>query len=123
MTETREVQGKAHASSKGILGSKGENILSQAPIKGPHELQTNLSLKCPDCGSRELRKSGLASRADGSKVQRLRCLDCNYRFRPDRAKEIKSLNAIAEDRQVCVPLVRGTKNLILQQWKTDPLRE
>ncbi len=74
---------------------------------------TDKALDCPECGSRELRKSGLAARADGSKIQRWLCLDCGFRFRPDHAdrlKGFKEVGAIGGNRQVCV-ILQETKNL------------
>ena len=97
-----------------------ESQLQPLDVLGKADVFSKAPLKCPECGSSELRKSGKAQRADGSRVQRYRCLDCNLRFRGDSAERLmqaysrntlfKQLDAIEGTRQVCA-ILQETKNL------------
>ena len=60
-----------------------------------------------------MRKSGKAKLSNDSKVQRFKCLDCDFRFREGYVspKSLRTKRFNTTDRQVCVQLVRGTKNL------------
>ena len=101
MTETREVQGKALASTKGILGStQSSDGFSglQAPPKEPHESTSNQtnnnparevphkkpSIQCPECEGKRLFKDGVDHNDDGTTTQRWLCRDCGMRFRAER---------------------------------------
>jgi integrase len=118
MAETREVQGKALASS-GILGIKQLNNREspelQAPPNGPHEI-TSAPLKCPECGSERLFKDGFRQLPTGEQIQRYRCADYGHRFSKHFPKQTLRLPQLhTSSSQVCV-LERGTKNL-------DPTQE
>lgn len=101
LTEAREVQGKALASSKGILGSMqpssgfsglqappkeplestGNQASSSSPAGGPHKKP---SIQCPECDSKRLFRDGVDHNDDGSTTQRWLCRDCGLRFRAER---------------------------------------
>jgi integrase len=140
MTATSEVQGKASASSKGILGSTQSSSKTaglQALPKEPHKPQHKNSPTCPECGGKRHYKDGVDHKEDGSTVQRWLCRDCGLRFRPERQPRskaslnsdllnfpmkippfpanksmvLKGVDGITVNRQVCVANARGAKNL------------
>jgi integrase/DNA-directed RNA polymerase subunit RPC12/RpoP len=53
----------------------------QAPAEKPlFQIEAKNGLRCPECGSTRLYKSGKRKLADGSAIQRYLCRDCCYRF-------------------------------------------
>ena len=63
------------------------------------------TLKCPSCGSSRIDKAGLRYLADGSTVQRYRCLKCSRRFSNNAYKMSLTNNGS----QICV--LKKAKNL------------
>ncbi len=116
MTATNEVQGKASASSKGILGStqpSSENGL-QTPPKEPHESQNQLSENipaCPECGSQRIFRDGFRRSPTGEPIQRYRCADYGHRFSKHYpTKTLRAQRCNTTNRQVCV-ILEEAKNL------------
>jgi integrase/DNA-directed RNA polymerase subunit M/transcription elongation factor TFIIS len=86
--------------------------------------------QCPQCGSKRLYKDGLRYLADGDAVQRWLCRSCGYRFSNLNQKKncaksnmfqhvqkiqtlnLKTLNALNNNRQVGVRRKSGAKNLV-----------
>jgi integrase len=53
----------------------------QAPAEKPlFQIEAKNGLRCPECGSTRLYKSGKRKLADGSAIQRYLCRNCCYRF-------------------------------------------
>ncbi len=44
-------------------------------------------IKCPRCGSIEIRKNGMILKNDGSRVQRHQCMKCGYSFTLDKKRK------------------------------------
>ena len=80
-------------------------------------------LRCPECGSEKTERDDHRYLADGADVQRWICKGCGYRFSEKRLQRhlrppkkdsewhLRSGTSIDQNRQVCVALARGTKNL------------
>ena len=102
------------------VSRKGDcsSMLQASPTR-PQLNIAKVVLQCPACGSSLLRKSGWASRADRSKVQRYRCLDCNLRFRPEReeANTLKGMSAIQEIAEYAT--LEVSKNLVSAEDKSN----
>jgi len=84
----------------------------------PTELKSS-PIRCPRCGSKVIWKDGVRRLSNGIKVQRFICRSCGYRFsESNNSKQVKNSgqginrpSALNFNRQVCVTLARGTKNL------------
>jgi len=55
-------------------------MVEEAPVKPAFQIEAQNGLRCPECGSTRLYKSGKRKLADGSTIQRYLCRDCCYRF-------------------------------------------
>jgi len=87
-------------------------------------------LLCPECGSPRLYRDGLRYLNDSVAVQRWLCRKCGYRFSEKGPEEpsgpikeksdwsLKGENHTHRDRQVCVALARGAKNLDAAETRT-----
>jgi len=106
-------------------------------IIAPRDPRSNSqALTCPECGSPRVWKDGIRE-TDVGPVQRYLCRDCGYRFslekgrgqweKPLQKTSKQSLNngiGLYSNRQVCVALARGAKNLAEVQARQDkPTRE
>lgn len=44
-------------------------------------------MKCPSCGSNDIRKNGMILKNKGRRIQRFQCKDCGYCFTLDKKKK------------------------------------
>jgi integrase len=81
-------------------------MVEEAPaFKPAFTIEAENGLRCPECGSERLYKSGKRKLADGSTVQRYLCKDCCYRFsesslnkpRPKRENDAHEEEILMED--------------------------
>ena len=73
-----------------------------------HKGGKNASRECPDCHSRRFWKDRKRKTRYGL-IQRYVCRDCDTRFSESSILSIQSYHS--GDRQICVTLTEGTKNL------------
>ena len=123
-----EVQGTGRlpvCASKRMLGKKQPSKLGKLDREVRlHRPPREPQLQCPECGSSKLFKDGFRYRYGGAAVQRWLCRNCGYRFslekgrgqcgKPLQKTSKQSLNngsGLYSNRQVCVALTRGAKNL------------
>jgi integrase/DNA-directed RNA polymerase subunit RPC12/RpoP len=121
----------------GKLGSVGSVQPRQSQKPQPTSNTTSI-IACPECGSSKLFKDGFRYLYDGTPVQRLLCRDCGYRFTVEKSRgqwekplqktSKQSLNngsGLYSNRQVCVALTRGAKNLaeVETRKQEKPTRE
>jgi integrase len=98
-----------NASCKGILGKNAVHEKSGPSSPRPQRP----SKTCPECGSNQVYKNGLRVLADGQNTQRWLCPACGCRF-SEPSKTLNSVPDNRQNRQVCVSLARGAKNLETQ---------
>jgi integrase len=135
MAETHDVQGKALASSKGILGSMQPNSGFSglhAPPKEPLESTgnqknnsstsenhyKNFSIQCPECDSKRLFRDGVDHSDDGSTTQRWLCRDCGLRFRAERkTRALPSISEELSDFSIGKALILSNKSMVIKGEK------
>jgi len=71
-------------------------------------LESQAQVKCPECGSERLNKSGFRYRSDGSRIQRYKCPLCRYRFSEAHVK----LNVGRQLREVSNPTPNHADGLV-----------
>ena len=109
----------AYLEKKAATGGKSDQFagLAAHPSNEPQ-------LTCPECGSPKVGKDGLRHLDDGSTIQRMRCRTCLVRFSARdkfqrvNTKTLKRSPDIPANRQVCVAMARGAKNLSATVTKT-----
>ena len=73
-----------------------------------HKGGETASRKCPNCHSKRIWKNGKRNTRTGS-IQRFVCRECGYRFGESTVLSTNHFNS--SERQICVTLTEGTKNL------------
>jgi len=122
----------------GKLGFLHGSVQPRQSQKPQPTSNTTSIIACPECGSSKLFKDGFRYLYDGTPVQRLLCRDCGYRFTVEKSRgqwekplqktSKQSLNngsGLYSNRQVCVALTRGAKNLaeVETRKQEKPTRE
>jgi hypothetical protein len=135
--EVQRQGGSPTCASHRVLGKNaalsGE---SDHPAVRPHCPSREPQLRCPECGSKRVVHAGFRELFDGTQVQRWQCKDCERRFsekgpqgpsgRPKAISDwhLKAGSSIEDDRQVCVALARGARNLAEVETRQEkPMRE
>jgi len=122
----------------GKLGFLHGSVQPRQSQKPQPTSNTTSIIACPECGSSKLFKDGFRYLYDGTPIQRLLCRDCGYRFTVEKSRgqwekplqktSKQSLNngsGLYSNRQVCVALTRGAKNLaeVETRKQEKPTRE
>lgn len=129
-------QPSANTTSTPSEGSNPPRLAPEGPAAPPGPTvpdprSNKLSLICPECSSARLYRAGFRYLANKTAIQRWQCCSCGYRFSENTPKgyvkpvqensdwHLKTPDTLSSNRQVCVALARGAKNLVAVETQQE----